>query len=106
VESAPLLQSSAPTPAVASPPVSANVEVAVVIGAWSDCFRPESADARPGQLVQWQAAEAGITPELVLDNGASLGRVQHVLEFRFVQPGTYRYHVRSSPQVTGTIVVR
>jgi plastocyanin len=84
----------------------ATAAPAVVIGAWSDCFRPESADARSGELVQWQAAEAGITPELVLDDGGSLGRIQHVLEFRFVQPGTYRYHVRSAPQVSGTIVVR
>jgi hypothetical protein len=82
------------------------MEPAVVIGAWSDCFRPQLASARPGQLVQWQAAEAGISPEIVLDDGGSLGRVQHVLEFRFVHPGTYGYHLRNSPQVSGTIVVR
>jgi len=73
---------------------------------WSDCFRPETTSARPGQLVQWGAAEAGIAPEIVLEDGTSLGIVRHVLEFRFSQPGTYRYHLRDSPQVTGTIVVR
>lgn len=103
----PLPQSSgAKTPAVATAVAIATATPAVVIGAWSDCFRPESADVRPGQLVQWQAAEAGITPELVVDDGGSLGRIQHLLEFRFLQPGTYRYHVRNSPQVSGTIVVR
>jgi len=91
---------------VSTAPPSATAEQTVGIGVWSDCFRPETTSARPGQLVQWGAAEAGIAPEIVLEDGTSLGIVRHVLEFRFSQPGTYRYHLRDSPQVTGTIVVR
>ena len=97
---------SAPTPLVSTAQPSATAEQTVGIGVWSDCFRPETTSARPGQLVQWGAAEAGIAPEIVLEDGTSLGIVRHVLEFRFSQPGTYRYHLRDSPQVTGTIVVR
>lgn len=47
-----------------------------------------------------------MAPEIVLEDGTSLGRIQHVLEYRFAQAGTYRYDVRSSPRVTGTIIVR
>jgi plastocyanin len=96
------------TPGVASSPssVSATAESVVVIGVWSNCFRPETTSARPGQLIQWQAIEAGIAPELVLEDGTSLGLVRHVLEFRFGQPGTYRYHVRNSAQVTATVIMR
>jgi hypothetical protein len=83
-----------------------TLETAVVIGVWSDCVRPETTTAHPWQLVQWQANDVGISPELVLEDGTSLGQVRHVLEFHFPQPGTYRYHMRNSPQVLGTIVVR
>lgn len=100
------VQSGIPTPAVATSLPAATVEPAVVIGVWSDCVRPETASARAGQLVQWQAVEAGIAPEIVLADGTSLGRIQPVLEHRFGQAGTYRYEVRSSPRVTGTIIVR
>ena len=81
------------------------MESAVVIGVWSDCVRPQTATVRSGQLVQWQAAEAGIVPEIVLEEGTSLGQVRPVLEFRFVRPGTYRYHFRDSAAVGGTLVV-
>jgi plastocyanin len=104
-EQPPSQAGSALTPRVSTAQPSATAEQLVVIGVWSDCFRPESAGARPGQLVQWTAAEA-IEPELVLEDGTSLGAVRHVLEYRFSQPGTYLYHLRNSPQVTGTIVVR
>jgi plastocyanin len=57
-----------------------------------------------GQLVQWQAREE-IAPEIVLDGGTSLGHVRHVLELTFARPGTYRYHLRDSPTVGGTLVV-
>ncbi len=100
------VQSGISTPAVATSLPSATAEHAVVIGVWSDCIRPETASARAGQLVQWQAVEAGTGPEIVLEDGTSLGRIQHVLEYRFGQLGTYRYEVRSSPRVTGTIIVR
>jgi len=105
-ERPPFQSGSAPTPLVSTALPSATAEQAVGIDVWSVCFRPETTSARPGQLVQWGAAEAGIAPEIVLEDGTSLGTVRHVLEFRFSQPGTYRYHLRDSPQVTGTIVVR
>lgn len=94
-----------PTPALASAPPAATVEKAVVIAVWSDCVRPQTAIVRSGQLVQWQAAEDGITPEIVLEDGTSLGHVRHALEFRFTSPGTYRYHLRDTPAVGGTLVV-
>lgn len=105
-ERPPFQSNGAPTPNVATTLPSATIERAVVIGVWSDCIRPETASARPGQLVQWQAIEAGPDREIVLEDGTSVGFIRHVLEFRFTQPGTYRYHLRDSPQVTGTIVVR
>lgn len=97
--------SGAPTPQRAVGTPTSTVGPAAVIGTWADCFRPETATARPGQLVQWQQAEEGIAPEIVLEDGTSLGRVQHVLEYRFARAGTYRYYLRGSPNVRGTIVV-
>lgn len=97
-----------PTPAVASPNAStttATPDTTVGILVWSDCVRPQTVSARSGQLVQWAAAEEGIAPEIVLEDGTSLGQVRHVLEFRFARPGTYRYHLREFPAVLGTIVV-
>ena len=94
-----------PTPGLASAPPAATVESAVVIGVWSDCVRPQTVTVRSGQLVQWQAAEEGISPEIVLEDGTSIGQVRHVLEFRFVRPGTYRYHFRDSPAVSSTLIV-
>lgn len=105
-ERAPFQSGGAPTPRVSTAQPSATVEETVGIDVWSVCFRPEITTARPGQLVQWGAAEAGIAPEILLEDGTSLGTVRHILESRFSQPGTYRYHIRSSPHVTGTIVVR
>ena len=93
-----------PTPQVASARPAATAETAVVIGVWSDCVRPQMATVRLGQLVQWQAKE-GIAPEIVLDDGTSLGQVRHVLELTFGRPGSYRYHFRDSPAVGGTLVV-
>lgn len=97
--------SGAPTPQRALGTPASTVGPAAVIGTWADCFRPETVTARPGQLVQWQAREEGIAPEIVLEDGSSLGRVQHVLEHQFSRAGTYRYHVRASPSVRGTIEV-
>lgn len=97
--------SGAPTPQRAVGTPTSTVGPAAGIGTWSDCFRPETATARPGQLVVWGAMEEGIAPEIVLEDGTSLGRVQHVLEYRFPSPGTYRYHMRGSPNVRGTVVV-
>lgn len=94
-----------PTPAVASAAPAATAESVVGIGVWSDCVRPETVTVRSGQLVQWAAAEEGIAPEIVLEDGTSLGQVRHVLEFRFTRAGTFRYHLRDSPAVIGTIVV-
>jgi hypothetical protein len=96
-----------PTPALASPNAStaATAETTVSILVWSDCVQPQTVTAHSGQLVQWAAAEAGIAPEIVLEDGTSLGQVRHVLEFRFVRPGRYRYHLREFPAVLGTIVV-
>lgn len=98
---------SAPTPAVASPNASTGVTTETTVGilVWSDCVRPQTATAHAGQLVQWAAAEEGIAPEIVLEDGTSLGKVQHVLEFRFSRSGTYRYHLREFPSVLGTIVI-
>lgn len=95
-----------PTPALASPDtIAPAAEKTVGIGVWSDCVRPQSVTVQVGQLVQWAAAEEGIAPEVVLDDGTSLGWVRHVLEYRFTRPGTYRYHLRERPDVVGTIVV-
>jgi plastocyanin len=96
---------AASTPNVAPSLPIATANDRVVIEVWADCIRPATVTARPGQLIQWQAAEAGIEPELVLEDGTPLGQVRHVLEVRLTQPGTYRYHVRSAPGVTGTVVV-
>lgn len=97
----------AQTPQRALVPASpaSTVGPVAVIGTWADCFRPETTTARPGQLVQWQAAEGGIAPEIVLEDGTSLGQIRPVLEFQFSRPGTYRYHMRGAPTVGGTIVV-
>lgn len=98
----------AQTPQRALVPASpaSTVGPVAVIGTWADCFRPEIATARPGQLVQWQTKEeGGVGPEIVLEDGTSLGRVQHVLEYQFPRAGTYRYHMRGSPNVRGIIVV-
>lgn len=89
---------------VASGRPAATAERAVIIGVWSDCVRPQMATVRQGQLVQWQAKEE-IAPELVLDDGTSLGHVRHVLELTFARPGTYRYHLRDQPTAGGTLVV-
>lgn len=97
--------SGAPTPQRALGTPTSTFGPAAVIGTWADCFRPETVNARPGQLVQWQAAEGGIAPEIVLEDGTSLGRVQHVLEYQFTRAGTYRYYMRGSPNVRGTVVV-
>jgi hypothetical protein len=93
-----------PTPHVASAPPTATLEKMVVIGVWSDCVRPQMATVLVGQLVQWQAKEE-IAPEIVLEDGTSLGHVRHVLELTFPRPGSYRYHFRDLPAVSGTLVV-
>lgn len=77
----------------------------VVVRVWSDCFQPDKVTVRSGELIQWQAAEDGIAPEIVLEDGSPLGQVRHMLEFRFATPGTYRYHVQLQPSVVGTVVV-
>jgi hypothetical protein len=105
-ERPPSQSGSARTPLVSTALPSATAEQAVGIDVWSGCFRRETTSVRPGQLVVWGTAEVGIAPEIVLEDGTSLGTVRHVLEFRFSQPGTYRYHLRDSPQVSATIVVR
>lgn len=102
---APAAPSGGATPQVASGVPSATVEKTAVIGVWSDCVRPDTVSVRVGEMVQWQAQEAGIAPELVLDDGSALGQVRLVLEVRFSNPGTYRYHVQGSTGVRGTIVV-
>jgi plastocyanin len=89
---------------VASALPAQTMEQAVAIGVWSDCVRPLTATVRVGQRVQWQAKE-GIAPEIILDDGTSLGQVRHVLELTFAHPGTLRYHLRDSPGVRGTLVV-
>jgi hypothetical protein len=94
-----------PTPALASARPAATVERAVVIGVWSDCVRPQTAAVRVGQLIQWQAREKGVAAEIVLEDGPSLGHVRHVLEYTFARSGTFRYHVRDSPAIGGTLVV-
>lgn len=97
---------NAATPMTAGPQtVTTTTGPVMVIGAWSDCFRPQIVTVHTGQLIQWQARDTGIDPELMLEDGTSLGRITHVLEFRFPQPGTYRYHVRNDTSVAGTIVV-
>lgn len=98
-------QLGVPTPGLASAMPAATIEKAVVIGVWSDCVRPQMAAVRVAQLVQWQAKEGGISPEIVLEDGTSLGHVRHVLELIFAHPGTFRYHLRDSPTVGGTLVV-
>jgi plastocyanin len=78
----------------------------VVVGAWADCFRPETVTVRIGELVQWQPAEVEVDGvEIVLEDGSSLGRIRHVLEWRPTRAGTYRYHSNRSPSVQGTVVV-
>ncbi len=99
-----LPQLGVPTPGLASATPAATIGKAVVIGVWSDCVRPQVATVRLGQLVQWQARE-GAAPEIVLEDGTSLGHVRHVLELTFAHPGTLRYHFRQSPAVGGTLVV-
>lgn len=94
-----------PTPTTGPPNATNTTGPVMVIGAWPDCFRPQIATVHTGQLIQWQARRPGMDPELVLEDGTSLGRITHVLEFRAPQPGTYRYHVRNDASVAGTIVV-
>jgi plastocyanin len=97
--------SGPPTPQVASAAPASTRAPAAVIRAWSDCFLPDTITVTSGQLVQWQSAELGFAPEIVLEDGSPVGRIQHVLEVNFSTPGAYRYHVRGLPSVGGTIVV-
>jgi plastocyanin len=57
-----------------------------------------------GETVQWQQADTGHY-RIVLDAGTRLGTIRKVLEVRFNRPGTYRYHLDQSRDVTGTIIV-
>jgi hypothetical protein len=54
--------------------------------------------------VQWQLADTGQYRD-VLDAGTQLATIRKVLEVRFNRPGTYRYHLDQSRDVTGTIIV-
>lgn len=93
-----------PTPNVASSAQSTREPVAVVL-VWSDCVRPETINVRTGQVVQWQALEAGAEHQLVLEDGTALGQIRKVLEHQFTRPGTYRYHAKDRPSIRGTVAV-
>jgi hypothetical protein len=97
--------SGVPTPNVAAVGSGAAHPPVAVVLAWSDCVRPERVDVRAGAMVQWQALERGADHELVLEDGTTLGRIAHVLEYRVTQPWIYRYRSRALPSVGGTIVV-
>ncbi len=98
---------AAPTPLAAPTPPGFRPTSAprvVPVGAWSTCFRPAVVTIQAGETVQWQQADAGHY-RIVLDTGTELGTIRKVLEVRFNRPGTYRYHLDQSRDVTGTIIV-
>ena len=100
-------QDSAPTPLAAPTPPGFRPTSAprvVPVGAWSTCFRPAVVTIETGDTVQWQQADSG-QYRVVLDTGTQLGTIRMVLEVRFNRPGTYRYHLDQSRDVTGTIMV-
>ena len=82
----------------------------VPVGAWSTCFRPSVVTIEAGETVQWQQVDSGSQVDLeryriVLDSGAQLGAIRHVLEVRFNRPGTYRYHGDPPRGASGIIVI-
>jgi len=98
---------TAPTPLAAPTPPGFRLTSAprvVPVGTWSTCFRPAAVTIEAGETVQWQQADTG-QYRVVLDAGTELGTIRKVLEVRFNRPGTYRYHLDQSRDVTGTIIV-
>jgi hypothetical protein len=97
---------TAPTPLAAPTPPGfwPGSPRVIPVGAWSTCFRPAVVTIQAGETVQWQQADTGHY-RIVLDAGTRLGTIRKVLEVRFNRPGTYRYHLDQSRDVTGTIIV-
>lgn len=97
---------SVATPRVASSNGPRLAGKVVVVGAWRDCVRPDTAVAETGDLIQWQAAELVMDGrQVVLADGTALGRITKILEWRPPRPGTYAYRIEGSPALAGTIIV-
>ena len=58
-----------------------------------------------GELGDWRGNMLAWLRQLILDDGRSLGWIEHVLEVHFDTPGTYRYRSLGAPSIRGTIIV-
>lgn len=74
---------------------------------WSDVYKPNAITINKGDKVMWVNMDFGI--HTVTDNQGSFGskdlRPDQTFEYIFNSIGTYDYHCRLHPDMTGKIIV-
>jgi Ni/Co efflux regulator RcnB len=70
-------------------------------------FNPPEVHSRAGDPVLWLFQDGGIPHTVTADNGSfdSGQKINDEYRLRFHQPGTYSYHCRIHPEMTGRVVI-